>query len=196
MQKLLLSVTTGPALALAMRRCASTLPSSCRLRNTCDAANGTTSTGTPCFQVCPRTVERLRKSATTTNSFAASARTFSRRWHAPPPLIRFSAVSTLCELRYVLVRAVDRHVERREGVNVAELQAAVDDQVLGLESGRNKPAPFVHLGALGNNPLHDVGDGRACVSRSTYPNRYQSACALHEHARRPPRSPRRASPIQ
>lgn len=58
-----------------------------------------------------------------TNVLATSASTFSRNWHAPPPLIQFKSASTLQAFRFVpvhmdvildlLVRAIDGDIELR-----------------------------------------------------------------------------------
>ena len=94
MTKFPLSVTTGPAFAFPMRNFGCVQPIFCNLWRTEAQANGATSMGTPCFHAVPSISEFFLASAIMTNVFAASARTFSRRWHAPPPLMAFRAWST------------------------------------------------------------------------------------------------------
>lgn len=134
-----------------------------------------------------------------------SASTFSRSWQAPPPLIAFSAESTLwsrvsiergmedratrlsLSLSYSLVGTVNADVKTGVLVDVTEVKARTDNELLGLEAchvvrppnnNNNEPArvrraaPLLHTGgkedavlvgggALLDNTVNDVGNSRA-----------------------------------
>ena len=77
-----------------------------------------------------------------THVSAASARTFSRRWQPPPPLMQFRSWSTLsshlsrpsqtkaCQRRNSLIRTIDGHVNDRVLVHIAQQKLRLDDQLL------------------------------------------------------------------
>lgn len=94
----------------------------------------------------------------------------------PPP----SARSFLVRTHIHLISAINRHINVRELVDIAEVEAGLDDQLLRLEAGGNVPvgvkrrklrsqshqrghSPTVAVGVavrLLAQALDDVGDGR------------------------------------
>ena len=96
----------------------------------------------------PRHVTRviLPFARVSTHVSAASARTFSRRWQPPPPLIQFRSWSTLdshlsrpsqtkvCRRWDSLIRTIDGHVNDRVLVHIAQQKLRLHDQLLRLEA--------------------------------------------------------------
>lgn len=80
-----------------------------------------------------------------THVSAASARTFSRSWHAPPPLMEFRCASTLSTRKVSIIRArcnrglslvgsVNGDVDHGVLGDVTERETGHDDEFLRLET--------------------------------------------------------------
>jgi hypothetical protein len=127
---------------------------------------------------------------------AASAITFSRNWHAPPPLTQFSWGSTLQETKIsgievrrrcnLLVCTVKCDVNRGVLVNIAKDQTCIQNQFLRLKPYRSRlnldntcgkgklrtrgdeNTVFVDFRTLLHNPLHDVRNGGTFIAGSIF----------------------------